>query len=74
MSDSTELVAAIAESRKAKACYSQKMFEYYNVRAIDSAKDGCSLAETEQKTGSQDLRSVLIDSIANEDIFWRKQP
>ncbi len=74
LSDSTELVAAIAESRKAKACYSQKMFEYYNVRAIDSAKDGCSLAETEQKTGSQDLRSVLIDSIANEDIFWRKQP
>ena len=74
LSDSAELSAAIAISSKARACYSQKMFEYYTLRSVDTAKDGCALSETESKTGSTDLRSVLIDSIANEDIFWRKQP
>lgn len=74
MMNSMELVAAIADSQKAKACYTKRMFEYYTLRAPDTTQDGCALSETEASTGSRDLRAVLIDSIANEDIFWRKQP
>lgn len=74
LNDSNELVRAIASSTKAKACYSRRMFEYYTLRQVDGVKDGCALAENERSTATRDLKSALIDSIANEDIFWRKQP
>ena len=74
LTGSNQLVHALASSTKARACYSRRMFEYYTLRQVDSAKDGCALADTEKKTGTNDLRTTLIDSIANEDIFWRKQP
>lgn len=71
LQDSLALARSIAKGRTAQACFVQKAFEFMRARHMDENKDGCALRDAEDvvKTGS--LRDVLIESIANEDIFWR---
>ncbi len=71
LEDSIALTNAIAKGKTARACFAQKAFEFVRARRFDPETDGCALREMEKKVQTGSLRDVLIDSIANEDIFWR---
>ncbi|MBK7860017.1 MAG: DUF1588 domain-containing protein [Archangiaceae bacterium] len=72
--DSTELVRALADSQQARACFTQRAFEYLRRSALDSAKDGCALAAAEASAKSGSLRDVLADLISADDTFFRLAP
>ncbi|MDI1446178.1 DUF1592 domain-containing protein [Polyangium sp. 6x1] len=74
LSDSVELALAMSESYKARACISRRLFEYYHASTVDIANDSCILSEGEAQSQSGTLQSVLIATIANEDIFWKQEP
>ncbi len=74
LASSAELTAALAESFTAKACLAQRLLEYYRAREIDSDTDGCSLREAELTTHQGSLQDAVMAALANDDIFWRKQP
>ena len=63
-----------AESSKARACISRRLFEYYRSSTVDLAGDSCVLREGEARSQSGTLQSVLLATIANEDIFWKQEP
>lgn len=71
LSDSIALTKAIATGKTARACFVQKAFEFVRARHMDEKTDGCALREAEKKVQTGSLRDVVIESIANEDIFWR---
>jgi hypothetical protein len=71
LSDSIALTNAIARGKTARACFAQKAFEFVRTRRLDADSDGCALREIEKKVQTGSLRDVFIDSVANEDIFWR---
>jgi Protein of unknown function (DUF1588)/Protein of unknown function (DUF1592)/Protein of unknown function (DUF1595) len=71
LTDSIALTKAIANGKTARACFVQKAFEFVRARHMNEAQDGCALREAEKKVQTGSLRDVLIESIANEDIFWR---
>lgn len=72
LQDSIELVNALARSKKAQACFAKKMFEFYQRKRVDQAADSCLLASSSSAASVRSLKNVLIESVANEDIFWRK--
>ncbi|UQA56932.1 DUF1592 domain-containing protein [Polyangium aurulentum] len=74
LSDSVELAFAMSESRKARACISRRLFEYYHASTVDLPNDSCLLSEEEAQSQSGTLQSVLLATIANEDIFWKQEP
>jgi hypothetical protein len=74
LSDSAELALAMSGSSKARACISQRLFEYYRSSTVDLAGDSCVLREEEAQSQSGTLQSVLLATIANEDIFWKLEP
>lgn len=74
LTDSNELVAAMAASPTAAACFTQRAFEYYRVSAIDPVADGCALANAEEKAKTGSLRDVVIELIATDDLFYRGTP
>jgi hypothetical protein len=71
---STELALAIADGNRARACIARRMFEYYRLSAVDKDADSCTLHEAEVASHEGNLQSVLAATIANEDIFWKKEP
>lgn len=74
LGSSLELAQAMADSFKARACFARKAFEYYQLAVADPGRDGCALAEAETKAHGGSLESVLVSSLATEDIFWRATP
>jgi hypothetical protein len=68
-----DLVDYIATSHKAQACYARHLFEFQRFRPV-TASDNCALADIENAVGSGTLKSVLVRSVSNEDIFWKKAP
>lgn len=74
ISDSNALVAALASSRQAQACFTQRAFEFLRRSPIDTTKDGCALAAAEAHVATGSLRDVLADLIAADDIFFRAAP
>jgi hypothetical protein len=74
LADSTQLADVLAESPKARACFSRRLFEYYRQRPIDDDKDGCALNQIEVEGRKGSLQSMVTSAVANEDIFWRRQP
>lgn len=71
--DARDLVAYLGVSRKAQACYAKHLFEYQRLRAASKA-DHCALSEIEMAVNTGTLKSALVRSVANEDIFWKKVP
>jgi Protein of unknown function (DUF1592)/Protein of unknown function (DUF1588)/Protein of unknown function (DUF1595) len=74
IADSNQLADVLAGSPKARACFSRRLFEYYRQRPTDEDKDGCALNEIEVEGRKGSLQSMVIAAMANEDIFWRRQP
>jgi hypothetical protein len=74
ISDSSELAEILADSPKAAACFSRRLFEYYRQRPPDGDKDGCALNEIEVEGRRGSLQSMVTTAVANDDIFWRRQP
>jgi hypothetical protein len=74
LSDSVELALAMSESRKARACISRRLFEYYRSSTVNLANDSCVLHEEEVQSQNGTLKAVLLATIANEDIFWKQEP
>jgi hypothetical protein len=71
---SRELASAIAESYSARACIARRMFEYYRLSAVDQTADSCTLHEAEVASHEATLQAVLAATIANDDIFWKREP
>ncbi|MFT3707739.1 MAG: DUF1588 domain-containing protein [Archangium sp.] len=71
LTDSSELVNALANSVQARACFTQRTFEYFHRSALDAAKDGCALAEAEQLAGAGTLRDVVLQLLSSDDLFYR---
>lgn len=71
ITDSIALTKAMSKGKTARACFAQKAFEFVRVRRLNTELDGCALREAEKKVQTGSLRDVFIESIANEDIFWR---
>lgn len=74
IADSSQLADVLAASPKARACFARRLFEYYRQRPTDAGKDGCALHELEVEGHEGSLQSMLMAAVANEDIFWRRQP
>jgi hypothetical protein len=74
IADSSQLADVLADSSKSRACLSRRLFEYYRQRSTDDAKDGCTLNEIEGEGRKGSLQSMVTAALANEDIFWRRQP
>ncbi len=70
LSDALGLRDTVAKGPASKSCFAQRVFEFQRVNTM-SADDLCSLNEGEQAARSSSIQDVLINSIANEDIFWR---
>lgn len=69
--DSIQLAYAISKGSKGRACFAQKAFEFTRARTM-KAEDACALHDAELASHNGTLRDVLVESIANEDIFWLK--
>lgn len=74
LEDSTTITAAMIESYDARACFAQRVFEYYRLREVDREADGCALLQEERRAHDGTLVDVVVAAIANEDILWRKAP
>lgn len=67
-----DLVSALAGGDAARSCFARTIFEFQRLRQAASA-DSCAMREVENAslaTGS--VLEAFIVSVANEDIFWRK--
>ncbi len=74
LADSVDLVRGMAQSARAKACFTQRAFEYFRRAALDPVKDGCALASAEAKASSGTLRDVVADLLSADDVFFRVTP
>jgi Protein of unknown function (DUF1592)/Protein of unknown function (DUF1588) len=74
LSGSLELVKALGEGFSATACLSQRLLEFYRAREVDEDNDGCTLREAEIMGHEGSIQAMVMSALANEDIFWRKQP
>jgi hypothetical protein len=72
-SSSQALANAIADSEIARDCVPQRMFEYYRASRVGDS-DACVLGQAQAFSKSDPLQSMLVALIANDDIFWRKEP
>lgn len=70
--NSDDLIDAISESRKARACMQVRLFRHFHRRS-ETLNDACALAEaTEILKKDEPILNAMIRTIANEDIFWGK--
>lgn len=73
LADSAALANVMVESYQARACFAQRAFEYWQLRAFDE-RDECALFDAELESHDGTLVDVFVATIANEDIFWRAAP
>jgi len=71
--NSGELASAMADSDLARGCIAQRMFEYYR-ESRASKDDACTLSLPQALTQDDSVQSILVTLLANDDIFWRKEP
>lgn len=70
-----DLVRVISESTKAKSCFAQQVFAQSRYRFPASAGDGCAMNKIYEKLNNGlSIQEVLIENVANEDVFWRAFP
>ena len=68
-----DLNRVIANSAKIRACVAERFVAHTKLRVLKT-DDSCALAEVEQALlAGKSVKEALILSIANEDIFWRKE-
>lgn len=72
-SSSEDLMYAVASSEMGRACITKRLFQYYRASQVAKA-DACSVSQAEALSADKSIQSVLVALIANEDIFWRKEP
>jgi len=67
-----EVIEAIADSQQAKTCMATRLFRAIN-RRPEQAADACAIAEVVNALAQdKPILEALSRSVANEDIFWRK--
>lgn len=68
-----EMNQEILKSDKLKACFAEKMTIFMNKQDV-TKDDECTMADKESIIRNPDssVRDILIENVANEDIFWRK--
>ena len=71
LDDSTQLVNGLAVSAQARACFTQRTFEYFHRAALDPQKDGCALAAAETAARTGTLRDVVLELLSSDDLFYR---
>jgi hypothetical protein len=72
LSGAEDLGAALAESRKVRACIAERMVTQARLRPR-AAEDECTLAEVEQALVSgTTLREAWISAVVNPDLFVRE--
>lgn len=71
INDHAQLIEEFAKSRKARACLVKNAYDYYRVKKI-SPDDYCSMGDSETLLQSGSLYDLIISTVANDDIFWRK--
>ncbi len=71
LTDAVDLNAAIGGGNKARACFTQMVFEHQRARPA-AIEDQCALAEIErQASDAGTLLDTFVKGVANEDIFWK---
>ena len=72
LQNAMDLNTHIAQSKKVRSCFAEKLTEHIYKRSIAS-EDNCALSEKESTLLNKDLNilDVLTINVANEDIFWR---
>lgn len=72
LQNAMDLNTHIAQSKKVRSCFAEKLTEHIYKRNIAS-EDNCALSEKESTLHNKDLNilDVLTINVANEDIFWR---
>ena len=69
--DATELITSVANGYKARACMSQRLFEFARLRPF-SATDNCSIAEIESSLiAGGSVKNAFFKSVVNQEIFWK---
>jgi hypothetical protein len=73
INDAYHLNEILSEDKKVKACFSRQWFEYRQIRNLAS-NDHCGIREQEKllNKDANSVLDVLVEGIANEDIFWKK--
>jgi hypothetical protein len=71
--DSAALAAVMVESYQARACFAQRAFEYWQLRAWDE-RDECALFDAEVASHDGSLVDVFVATVATEDILFREAP
>lgn len=67
-----ELLSAIATSQSGPACLSVRFFRHLQRRS-ETANDACGIKEGFESFKEKPILESFVDSVVNEDIFWRKQ-
>lgn len=67
-----ELLAAIAVSQSGPACLSVRFFRHLQRRS-ETKSDACGINEGFASLRDKRILEGFVDSIVNEDIFWRQQ-
>lgn len=67
-----ELLAAIAMSQSGPACLSVRFFRHLQRRS-ETQNDACGIKEGFTSFKEKPILESFVDSVVNEDIFWRKQ-
>lgn len=73
INDAYHLNEILSEDKKVKACFSKQWFEYRQIRNLAS-NDHCGIRGQEKllNKDTSSVLDVLVEGIANEDIFWKK--
>lgn len=67
-----ELVSAIAQSETGPACLSVRFFRHLQRRS-EAVTDACGIADGYYAFREKPILDSFVDSVVNEDIFWRQQ-
>lgn len=65
-----DLRAAVANTSAVKSCFAQRLFEFQRTTAFVD-QDLCALSDMEKAARSGTIQDVFIQSVVNDDIFWR---
>jgi hypothetical protein len=69
--DASELIMGIANGSKARACISQRMFEFARLRSF-ATSDNCSIAAIESSLiAGGSIKDAFYKSVVNSEIFWK---
>jgi hypothetical protein len=70
LKNAEELTLAAADSATVHDCFSKTVFEFQRARR-SQGEDTCALEEIADTNKSTSIVETVIESVANEDIFWK---